>query len=204
MQRPIPRLRQHAIGLDHRQHVVVLDRDLEVVEIILLEEGSLPDCRLNQGLGRGTTVLLQQARIQRSRVHADTQRNTVIRSSLANVLHLVVELANIARVHAHGAAARLDRLEHILRFEVDVRDDGDTGLLRDNRQRLGILIRRARHADNVTARGSQLRNLLQRRANIMRLRRRHGLNRHRRAPAHRNISHHQAMRLLARKRRRSH
>ena len=62
---------------------------------------------------------------------------------MADVLDLVVELADVTRVHAHGTAAGLNRLEDVLRLEVDVGDNGDTRLLGDDRQRLRIFIRRA-------------------------------------------------------------
>ena len=181
---------------------MVLDRDLEVVEIVLLEQRGFPDRGLDEGLGRGAAVLLQQARIERAGVHADTQRDAVIGGRLADVLHLVIELTDVARVHAHSATPGLDCLEHVLRFEVNVRDHRDAGLLGDNRQRVRVLIRRASDANDVAAGSRQLGDLLERRANVVRLRRRHGLDGDLSAAAHRNVAHHDATRLLARERRR--
>ena len=181
---------------------MVLHRDLEVVEVVLLKQRGFPDRRLDESLGRGTAVLLQQARIERSCVHSNAQRHAVIGGGLADVLHLVIELTDVARVHSHGAATGLDRLEHVLRLEVNVRDDGDTGLLRDDRQRIRILIRRAGNANDIAAGGRQLGDLLERRTDVVRLRRRHGLDGNSSATAHRNVPHHDATRLLARERRR--
>ena len=181
---------------------MVLDRDLKVVEVVLLEERGLPDRGLNQRLGRGTTVLLEQARVQRTGVDADTQGHTVIGGGLADVLDLVVELADVARVHAHSTATGLNRLEDVLRLEVDVGDNRDTRLLGDDRQRLRVLIRRAGDSNDVAACGRQLGDLLQRRADVVRLRRRHRLDGHRCPAAHGNVSDHQLMRRLARERRR--
>ena len=172
------------------------------MEVVLLEEGGFPDRGLDEGLGRGAAVLLQQARIERSGVHADAQRDSVVGCRLADILHLVIELTNVARVHAHRAAACLDCLEHVLRLEVDVRDHRDARLLGDDRQRVRILIRRAGDANDVAAGGRQLGDLLERRADVVRIRRRHGLDGDRSATAHRNVAHHDATRLLARERRR--
>ena len=126
----------------------------------------------------------------------------MIGGGLADVLHLVIKLTDIARVHTHGATAGLDRLEHVLRLEVNVGDHRDTRLLGDDRQRVRVLIRRAGDANDVAAGGRQLGDLLERRTDVVRLRRRHGLDGDPRATAHRNVPHHDATRLLARERRR--
>ncbi len=52
---------------------------------------------------------------------------------LGDLADLVVELHDVARVDADGGAACVDRLEHVLGLEVDVRDHGNLGLLRDGR-----------------------------------------------------------------------
>ena len=50
VQGPVAPLGQQLVGLDHGDHVVVLDRDLEVVEAALLEQARLP--------GRGLVELI--------------------------------------------------------------------------------------------------------------------------------------------------
>ena len=70
----------------------------------------------------------------------------------ANFLYLIIELTNVSRVHANCTTTGLDRRKNILRIEVNVGDDGNTGLLNDNRKRLSILIGRASNADNIAAR----------------------------------------------------
>ena len=52
---------------------------------------------------------------------------------LRDLADLVVELADVARVHAHRGAAGVDRGEDVVRLEVDVGDDRDLALLRDDR-----------------------------------------------------------------------
>ena len=51
VQRPVAALGEQLVGLDHDDRVVVLDRDLEVVEVVLLEQAGLPDGRLDERLG---------------------------------------------------------------------------------------------------------------------------------------------------------
>ena len=50
-----------------------------------------------------------------------------------DLLDLVVELLDVARVDPHRRAARVDRGEHVLRLEVDVGDHRDLRLPRDRR-----------------------------------------------------------------------
>ena len=76
----------------------------------------------------------------------------MIGSGTANFLHLIIELTNVSRVHADRTTTGLDRRKNILRIEVNVGDDGNTGLLNDNRKRLSILIGRSSNADNIAAR----------------------------------------------------
>ena len=77
----------------------------------------------------------------------------MVGGGLADVLHLIVKATDVAGVDPDGTAAGLDRLEHVLRLEVNVGDDGDARLLGDDRQRIGILIGRASHANNIAAGG---------------------------------------------------
>ena len=43
VQRPVAALGEQLVGAHHDDRVVVLDRDLEVVEVVLLEQARLPD-----------------------------------------------------------------------------------------------------------------------------------------------------------------
>lgn len=188
MQGPVTLLGQELVGLDHGDDVVVLDGDLEVVEAALLEQARLPHGRLDQGLGGGLAVLLEQTRVQGTGVDADAQGDTGVRGGLADLLDLTVELADVARVDAHGAAAGLDGLEDVLGVEVDVRDDGDTGLLGDDRQGLSVLVRGAGHAHDVAARCRQLGDLLEGGADVMGLGGGHRLHRDGSIPAHLDVT----------------
>src|SRR5690606_32814009 len=56
VQGPVAPLGEHLVRLHHDDGVVVLDRDLEVVEAVLLEEGRLPHRGLDERLGGGLAV----------------------------------------------------------------------------------------------------------------------------------------------------
>ena len=105
---------------------MVLDGDLEIVEIILLEKGSLPYGGLDKSLRCGSSVLLEQTRIQRTSVHANAQGSPMVRGRLADLLDLIIEPSDVSGVDAHRAAARLNSGEHILRVEVDIGDHRNT------------------------------------------------------------------------------
>src|SRR6478672_11090732 len=183
VQRPVAALGQHLVGLDHDDGVVVLHRDLEVVEVVLLEQRRLPDGGLHERLGGGLAVLLQQPRVERAGVDADADGDAGVLGRRGDLLDLVVELADVARVDPDRGAAGVDRREDVLGLEVDVGDHRDLALARDRRQRVGVVLARAGHPDDVAAGRGQLGDLLQRRVDVGRRRRAHRLHRDRRVTA---------------------
>ena len=179
VERPVAALGEHLVRLHHHDRVVVLDRDLEVVEVVLLEQRRLPDGRLDERLGRRLAVLLEDALVERAGVDADADRDAGVLGRLGDRADLVVELADVAGIDAYGSAARVDRGEDVLRLEVDVGDDRDVGVLGDLGERVGVVLARARHSYDVAACSGELGDLLQRRVDVGGQRRRHRLHRHR-------------------------
>ncbi|BDZ44136.1 hypothetical protein GCM10025866_36570 [Naasia aerilata] len=166
----------------------MLDRDLEVVEVVLLEEARLPDGALGERLRCGLAVLLQEAGVQRAGVDADAEADARILRRLRDGADLVVELADVARVDADRRAARVDRLEHVLRLEVDVRDDRDLALLGDDVQHVGVVLAGHGDPDDVAARCGELGDLLQRAVDVGRRGRRHRLDADRGVAAHQHLA----------------
>ena len=162
VQRPVAALGEHLVGLHHHHRVVVLDRDLEVVEVVLLEQRRLPDGGLDQRLGGGLAVLLEQPLVERAGVDADPDRGAAVLGGPGDLLDLVVELADVAGVDADGGAAGVDRGEDVLGLEVDVGDHRDLGLRGDRGQRVGVVLARAGDPHDVAAGRGQLGDLLQR------------------------------------------
>src|SRR6185437_9910350 len=96
------------VGVDHHHRVVVLHRDLDVAEAVLLEQGALPQRRLDQRLRGGLAVLGQEPLVQGTRVDADPDRGPGVAGRAGDLGHLVVELLDVAWVHPDRGAARVD------------------------------------------------------------------------------------------------
>src|SRR4051794_25180120 len=136
---PVAALGEQLVGTHHDDRVVVLDRDLEVVEVVLLEEARLPLGGLDERLGRRLAVLAEQPGVERAGVDADADRRPVVRRGPRDLLDLVVELPDVPGVDAHRGAPGLDRGEHVARLEVDVGDHRDLRLPGDRGERVGVV-----------------------------------------------------------------
>src|SRR4051812_10577143 len=183
VQRPVAALGEQLVRAHHHDGVVVLDRDLEVVEVVLLEEACLPDGRLDERLGRRLAVLLHDSLVEAAGVDADADGDAGVLGRPGDLLDLVVELADVAGVDAHGRTAGVDGREDVLRLEVDVGDDRDLALAGDGGQRVGVVLAGAGDAHDVAARCSQLGDLLERRVDVGGGRGGHRLHRHREVAA---------------------
>ena len=146
------------------------------MEVVLLEEARLPHCTLDERLRSGLPVLLEQARLERTGVDADTDADSRRLGRCGDLADLVVELADVAGVHAHRADARVDGGEDVLGLEVDVRDDRQLALGRDDVQHVGVVLVRDGNAHDVAAGRGEFGDLLERRVDIGGLRRRHRLH----------------------------
>ncbi len=178
---------QHPVGADHRRHVARLDRDLEVAVVEHLEQPHLLERGLDERLG--LILLGKQLEVpgQGAGVGADPHRDARLLRRLNDLGHLVVA-ADVPGVDADGGDAGLDRLEREARVEVDVGDHGQRREPHDQRQRLGVLELRHRHAHDLAAGARELGDLRRRRGDVVRLRQRHRLDSDRRTTADRDIA----------------
>src|SRR5436309_7679101 len=176
---------EQPVRLDHDDRVVVLHRNLDVLEAVLLEQRALPQRRLDQRLRRGLAVLLQQPRVQLAGVDADPDRYPRIGRGLGDLPHLVVELLDVAGVDPHRRAAGVDRREDVLGLEVDVGDHRDLRLARDLGEGVRVVLGRYGDPDDLAARRGQLGDLLEGGVDVGGQRGGHGLHRHRGAAADR-------------------
>ena len=167
----------------------MLDRDLEVVEVVFLEQAGFPDGALDEGFGRRATVFLQKSRIERPGIDADTEADTGGLGRRRNIADLVVEGLDVAGVHANGGAARVDCLEDVLRLEVDIGDDGDLALFRNDVKNVGVVLRGDSDSNDVATGGGQFRNLLECAVDVGCLGRRHRLNRDLRLTTDHHLAH---------------
>src|SRR5262249_39511844 len=97
VQRVLALLGQQPVRLDHDDRIVVLHRDLDVPEPVLLEQRALPQRRLDQRLRRRLAVLLEQPRVQGAGVDADPDRYLRVDRGPGYLPDLVVELLDVAR-----------------------------------------------------------------------------------------------------------
>src|SRR5690606_18969909 len=109
-------------------------------------------------------------------VDADPDGGAAVLGGAGDLLDLVVELANVARVDPDSRTAGIDGRVDVLRLEVDVGDDRDLRLGRDRRQGIGVVGAGAGDADDVAACGGQLGDLLQGRVDVRGQGRRHLLH----------------------------
>ncbi|MGX1117166.1 hypothetical protein RKD37_002529 [Streptomyces ambofaciens] len=175
MERLLAPLGQQFVRLDRHHRVVVLHGDLEIVKVVLGEEFGFPHRRFDQCLRGRRAVACQDAGVERPGVDADAQRHAVVARGAGDVLDLVVEALDVARVDPHRRAARLDRREDVAGLEVDVGDDGERRLGGDRGQGLAVVARGDRDPDDVAARGRQFGDLLERLVHVRGHGRRHRL-----------------------------
>ena len=189
VQRVVGGLRELAVGLDHQRDAGGLDRDLDEVEVDLLEVGQLEQRRLDHRLGRDATVLLVQAVVERAAVDADPDRDAAV-AGLGRHRLDVLGPADVAGVEAEAVHAGLERGQGHPVLVVDVGDDRHRRAGDDLRQPLGRLGLVAGATDDVAARRGQRVDLLQRALDVGRLGDRHRLHRDRRAAADGDLAHH--------------
>src|SRR5687768_15110516 len=158
MQRVVTGICQQLVGAHHDDRVAVLDRDLEVSEAVLLKKAGLPERRLHQSFGSCLAVLGEEALIKRSGVDADPDGASSVSSGFCDLLDLIIESANVARIDAYGSAPGIDSREDVPGLEVDVGDHRDLGFLGDHWQGVGVVLARYGNSDDVAAGGGQLRS----------------------------------------------
>ena len=178
MERPVAALGEQPVGLHHHDRIVVLDRNLEVVEVVLFEEARLPHRTLDQGLCRCLAIFLHDARLERPRVHSDANRNACRLGGGGDLTDLVIEPSDVSGVDAHGADTGVDGRENVARLEVDVGNHRDLALARDDVQYIRVVLVRHRDAHDVTAGRGELGDLLEGGIDVGGLRRGHRLDAH--------------------------
>ena len=102
---------------------MMLDGNLEIMEADVFEHARFLHGGRNQCLRRRTSIFRIQFLIERARVHADAQRNARVRGGFANGRANLVEFADVAGVHTHRSAARVNGLEHVFALEMNIGDD---------------------------------------------------------------------------------
>ena len=185
---------QLLVGRDHHHRVVVLDADLDVTEAVLLEQRRLPQRGFDECLRRGLAVFGHEPLVQRAGVDADADRDARRTGGLGDLADPAVEFLDVARVYPHRGTPGVDGGEDVLRLEVDVGYHRNLAVPGDLGQRVGVLLTRAGHPDDVTAGRGQFGDLLQGRVDVMSLGGAHRLHRDRIVAADPDVADHQLAR----------
>jgi hypothetical protein len=142
-----------------------LHRDLELVEVVVLQDAGVVQGALDHGVGARLAVLFQQFALQRAGVDADPHRAAVVAGRLDHVAD-AVGAADIARIDPQARRAGLGRLDAALVVEVDVGHERHTALAGDGLERGRRVGVGAADAHDVGAGLLQLTDLLQRRGGV--------------------------------------
>jgi hypothetical protein len=113
VQRAVDALGQLVIGRHRHERVGRLHRDLELVEVVVLQDAGVVQGALDHRVGARLAVLLQQFALQRAGVDADPHRAAVVAGRLDHVAHAVglpILPGLIRRQAAPAWAASMPRL----------------------------------------------------------------------------------------------
>src|SRR6266540_3125587 len=185
VERVLEALREEPVRLHRHRDVVRLERDLDLPVALVLEDADVPLGALHHPRRRRPAVPLDDVLLERARVHADADRHAPLARRLHDLAHALVR-ADVARVETDALDARGQRGERQAEVEVDVRDERDgrgPHELRQGPRGVGV---RNREPDDVRARLGERAHLRERRSDVRRRRRRHGLDRDRGAAADRD------------------
>ena len=196
MQRVIADFGELLIGRDREEDVGRLHADLEIVEVVILQDARVIERALHHRLGAGLAVLLEQVLLERARVDADAHRHAVVLGGLDHLAH-PFGAADVAGIDAQTGSARVGGLDGALIVEVDVGHDRHRRRLHDRMQRLGRVLVRTGHADDVDTRFLAASDLRDGGFGVRRQRVGHRLHGDWRAVAHRHGPDHDAPGLAA-------
>lgn len=151
MQRTVHRLCQPVIGSHGQKHIAGFHRDLEFVEIVILQQLDVIERAFDQGFGAGLAVFFQQVLFQAARVYSDADRAAI---GLGRAYHLCHPLgrSDIARIDPQAGCALIRRFQRALVVKVDIRDDRHAGCAGDLFEPRGAFLRRAGYANDVRTR----------------------------------------------------
>ena len=162
VQRVVALLGQQLVGPHHDHRVVVLDRDLDVAEVVLLEQRALPQRRLDQRLRGGLAVLGQQPLVQRAGVHPDPDRRcrrpSAARAISPTLSSNALMLPGFTRTAAQPASIAANTY---LGWKWMSAITGIWDFLAIDGQRLGVVVGRHGDPDDLAAGRGQLGDLLQ-------------------------------------------
>ena len=150
MQRVVRLLAQQRVGPHGQRHVGAFHGNADIVEIIAVQQLYVAHGALYQRLGCHTAVLGPQLLFQRATVDADADRDVLLAANVRHGLDLLLP-ADVAGVDPQGVDPPLGAHQRQLVVEVDVCDQGNSDLLLDLVHRLGSVLVRNCHPDDLAS-----------------------------------------------------
>ena len=196
MDRRVGHLTKGLIGSRREEDIGGFHRDLEFVEVIVLQDLDVIHPALDHRIRARLAVFLQQVPLQTARVHADADRAAMILRRLDHLAHAAL-IPDIARIDPQAGRARLRRLNRALIVEMDIRHDRHRAFAHNLAQRAGAALVGGRDPHDIRTNIGSADHLIQRRAHIRTIGIGHRLDRDRRIAAHRHIAHHDLTRFAA-------
>ncbi len=89
MERAVNRVSQLGIGRHRQKNIRCLDRNLEFVEIVILQDTRMIERGFNQRLGAGFSVFFKQVTFQRSGIDPDPHGTAMITGRLDDLTNTV-------------------------------------------------------------------------------------------------------------------
>jgi len=160
VQREFRPLGQHAVRLDHEEHIRVLHGNDDVLETALVADLDVAHGALEEGFRLGVAVLVQDVLFQRPGVHTNTNGYAFFLGGQQDFV-LPLLLANIAGVNPDLGDAGFQGCQGVVVIEVDIGHDGHRGALDNVLQGGGVFRARDGHAHNVGAGFGQTGNFSQ-------------------------------------------
>ena len=136
------------IRADRKKNIRGLNRNLELVKIIVLQNPGMVECRFNQGLWTGFGIFFEQMAFQRPGINANAHRASMIARGLDHLAN-TFRLANIAGIDPQAGSARLGRLNGTSIMKMNVGDNGYGAVLTNYPQRRRTFLVRAGYPHDV-------------------------------------------------------
>ena len=150
MQRIVRLLAQQRIGPHGQRHVGALHGNADIVEIIAVQQLYVAHGALHQGFRRDAAVFGPQVLFQRAAVDANADGDVPLAAGFRHRTDPFLP-ADVAGVDPQGVDPPLGAHQRQLVVEVDVRDQGNIDLLLDLVHRLGSVLVRYRHPDDLAS-----------------------------------------------------
>ncbi len=148
MQRIVTCFGQAVIGGNRKEHIGCLDRNLELVEILIFKDFGVVQRTFDHRLRAGFAVTFQQFLFERPGINPDTHRTAVVLGRLDDLAHAFCR-SDITRVDPQARRTGFGGFDRTFVMEMDIGNDRDMHLLDDVFKRRSRFPIRAGNTNNI-------------------------------------------------------